>query len=255
MTIGSLFSGIGGLELGLELCGHGPILWQCDSDPYARAVLGAHWPAVHRYADVRDIDAKAPRPDLICGGFPCQPVSVAGKRKAQSDARWLWPFFAGVIARLAPRYVFIENVPGLRTAGLRDVLSDLAGLGYDAEWDHFTAAETGAPHIRRRLFLLAHAHGHGLRQQPGRQRRKGRQSEDVATADGQEGDAAHAHRKGGPIGAQRGWAGYGDGGMPEPVLRRGYDGVPNRMDRERLLGNACVPAQAALAFRTLMERI
>ncbi|HYF27570.1 MAG TPA: DNA cytosine methyltransferase, partial [Baekduia sp.] len=94
MTIGSLFSGIGGLERGLEMCGLGPVRWQCDSDPCARAVLAQHWPEVKRFEDVREVArGKAERVDIVCGGFPCQPVSVAGKRKAQRDTRWLWPHF------------------------------------------------------------------------------------------------------------------------------------------------------------------
>jgi DNA (cytosine-5)-methyltransferase 1 len=161
-SIGSLFSGVGGLELGLEACGLGPVLWQCDSDPAARAVLARHWPEVRRYEDVREVITGAVAPvAVLCGGFPCQPVSVAGKRQGQKDPRWLWPFFAAVVARLRPGLVFIENVPGLRSAGLRDVLADLADLGYDAQWDVFSAAEVGAPHLRRRFFLLAHTHGEG----------------------------------------------------------------------------------------------
>jgi DNA (cytosine-5)-methyltransferase 1 len=232
-TIGSLFSGIGGLELGLEMCGLGPVIWQCDSDPYARAVLEAHWPGVKRYDDVRSIDAKTERPTIICGGFPCQPVSTAGSRKAQKDPRWLWPFFAGVIARLRPLVVFIENVPGLRTAGLRDVLADLASLGFDAEWGLFSAAEVGAPHHRQRLFVLAHDNQeHG----PAR----------LGSAD--------EHHREGPL--QRGddptvpgvWV------VPSPEACSGDDGIPGRLDIGAL-GNACVPAQAALAWRTLTARL
>lgn len=162
-TIGSLCSGIGGIEKGLiEICGLGPVRWHCEKDAAARAVLRHHWPEVPCYEDVRDIDASAPAVDLICGGFPCQPHSVAGKKQGTADARWLWPEFARVIAALRPRAVFIENVPGLRTSGLRDVLADLARLGLDAEWGLFSAAQVGAPHRRNRLFLLAHAPGAGL---------------------------------------------------------------------------------------------
>lgn len=162
MTVGSLFSGIGGLELGLEMCEAGPVIWQCDSDPYARAVLEHHWPTVHRYNDVREIDASAARVELICGGFPCQPHSHAGGRLGTNDARWLWPEFARIIGILRPRFVFIENVRGLRTSGLRTVLADLARLGFDAEWQCFSAADVWAPHERERLFTLAYAAGEGL---------------------------------------------------------------------------------------------
>lgn len=165
MTIGSLFSGIGGLELGLERAGLGPVLWQAEWDPYCRAVLRRHWPSASRFADVREVTSGAARVDVVCGGFPCQPVSVAGQRLAQADERWLWPEFARIIRDVEPRAVVVENVPGLRTAGLRDVLADLADLGFDAEWTCVAAGEdpqrthgwphAGAPHERRRLFLVA----------------------------------------------------------------------------------------------------
>ena len=231
VTIGSLFSGIGGLELGLEACGLGPVIWQCDSDPAARAVLEAHWPGVRRYNDVREIDGRAERPDLICGGFPCQPVSLAGKRKAQKDTRWLWPFFAAVVDRLRPRVVFIENVPGLRTAGLRDVLGDLAHLGFDAEWGYFSACETGAPHTRLRLFILAHARSIGKRGTDVEGSSKLLDSEEAWAT---------------PLSGSR-WS-------PSPEIPRVDDGLPGWAHRIRLLGNACVPAQAALAFRELARR-
>lgn len=162
MTIGSLFSGVGGLELGLELCGLGPVVWQCERDPYARGVLAHHWPDARVYRDVRRIDDGAARVEVICGGFPCQPHSVAGKRRGTADSRWLWPLFAATVERFGPRFVFVENVPALRTSGLRNVLADLAALGFDAEWDCFSASEVGAPHRRQRLFIVAHAAGAGL---------------------------------------------------------------------------------------------
>ncbi len=261
MTIGSLFSGIGGLELGLEMCGLGPVIWQCDSDPYARAVLEAHWPGVKRYEDVRSIDERAERPDIICGGFPCQPVSVAGKRKAQKDTRWLWPFFARAIARVRPACVFIENVPGLRGAGLREVLADIAALGFDAEWDAFEAVEVGAPHIRRRLFIAAHTNGIGGRLQPGRWGRENGPRAPLAELDGISGEVADADgprelQPGGGVTTERRRVGDGGGAWPpEPDVGRVAHGVPARTHRLRLLGNACVPAQAALAWRILTARL
>lgn len=153
-TVGSLFSGVGGLDLGLERAGF-EVAWQCEADPYARQVLARHWPGVPCYPDVRALGCDVSRVDLLCGGFPCQPVSVAGKRRAQADPRWLWPAFADVVRRLRPHVVLVENVPGLRTAGLRDVLADLADLGFDAEWTLARASDFGAPHIRARLFLVA----------------------------------------------------------------------------------------------------
>lgn len=132
LTFGSLFSGIGGLDLGLERAGWVP-RWQVENDPFCLSVLAAHWPDVARYSDLMRLNVDRLQPvDLVAGGFPCQPHSVAGKRLAQADSRWLWPWFAATIDRLRPRYVLIENVPGLRTSGLRDVLADLAYLGFDA---------------------------------------------------------------------------------------------------------------------------
>lgn len=91
MTIGSLFSGIGLLELGLERAGLGDVAWQAEIDPYCRAVLARHWPDAVRYSDVREVTSEATRVSVMCGGFPCQPFSVAGKRSGLSDERWLWP--------------------------------------------------------------------------------------------------------------------------------------------------------------------
>lgn len=106
--------------------------------------------------------------DALCAGFPCQPSSVAGKRKAQEDPRWLWPEVARVVDELRPAACIFENVLGLRTAGMRDVLRDLAALGFDAEWSDISAWEVGAPHIRRRIFIVAtDAKRVQLREQPG----------------------------------------------------------------------------------------
>lgn len=160
MTIGSLFSGIGGLEIALESCGLGPVVWQCDSDPYARAVLATHWPAVRRYNDVREIDETAERPDIICGGFPCQDISNAGKRVGIDGERsGLWSEFARIIRVLRPRVVFVENVRPLLVRGIDRVLGDLADLGFDAEWEVFRASDVGAPHLRERVFVLAYRDG------------------------------------------------------------------------------------------------
>lgn len=193
ISVGSLCSGVGGIDLALESLGF-TVIWQCDSDPCARAVLAHHWPNVRCYEDVREIYGTAARVDLVCGGPPCQPHSVAGKRKGTEDARWIWPEFARVIGALRPGIVFIENVPGLRSSGLRDVLADLAALGFDAEWGVFSAAEVGAPHIRKRLFVLAYANREGQLQQSGaleeeRRRASNGGDEDVADADGVSGRA------------------------------------------------------------------
>jgi DNA (cytosine-5)-methyltransferase 1 len=161
MTVGSLFSGIGGFDLGLERAGM-DIRWQVERDPWCQKILAKHWPDVPRYGDVTTLTGDELEPvDLICGGFPCQPVSVAGQQKGTDDDRWLWPEFRRVVGLLGPRYVLVENVPGLFTANgghaFGEILGDLADLGYDAEWTVLSAADVGAPHLRKRVWIVSHA--------------------------------------------------------------------------------------------------
>jgi DNA (cytosine-5)-methyltransferase 1 len=161
LNVLSLFAGIGGLDLGLERAGMTTV-GQVELDPYCRSVLARRWPEVPRHDDVRTCSEwwmGEPRPavDVVSGGFPCQPDSVAGLRLAQADERWLWPAMATVVGDLRPRLVIVENVPGLLTAGFGDVLGDLAALGFDAEWDCIPASAFGAPHRRDRVFVVAYA--------------------------------------------------------------------------------------------------
>jgi DNA (cytosine-5)-methyltransferase 1 len=169
LTIGSLFSGIGGLELGLEGAGLGPTLWQVERDPYCQEVLSKHWPSATRFDDVRGVGTGTLQPvQLICGGFPCQDISVAGKRAGLAGERsGLWREFARIVGELRPPFVLVENVAALLERGaLGSVLGDLAALGYDAWWDCLPAAALGAPHQRDRLFLLAYSSAHGDRHAP-----------------------------------------------------------------------------------------
>lgn len=161
MRIGSLFAGIGGLELGLERAGLGPVIWQVEQDEYCRRILARHWPDAARYDDVRTVGASSLEPvDLICGGFPCQDLSFAGKGAGLAGARsGLWSEFARIVRELRPRYVVVENVPALLARGLGVVLGDLAACGYDATWDCIPAAAVGAPHLRYRLFVVAYPQG------------------------------------------------------------------------------------------------
>lgn len=167
--LGSLCSGIGGLDLGLEHGLGAETMWQVEQSEYCRRVLARHWPNAQRFDDVHSVGAANLLPvGVICGGFPCQPSSVAGKRLAQADPRWLWPEVARIVSELNPAVCIFENVLGLRTAGLRDVLRDLAALGFDAEWSDISAWEVGAPHIRRRIFIVATDPKRvELREQPG----------------------------------------------------------------------------------------
>ncbi len=157
-TFGSLFSGIGGLDLGLERAGM-QCLWQVEIDTYATQVLEHHWPNVARFRDVRTVGADTLIPvDLICGGFPCQDISHAGKRAGITGERsGLWSEMCRIIRELRPRYVLVENVSALLYRGLDRVLGDLASCGYDAEWQVLSAQAFGAPHLRERVFVVAYA--------------------------------------------------------------------------------------------------
>ena len=160
LTVGSLFAGVGGLDLGLERAGM-RVRWQVENDPYCIRVLAKHWPDVQRYGDIRGIEWSEVEPvDLICGGFPCQPVSVAGARKGDKDDRWLWPEFLRALREVRPRYALVENVPGLLSTDdgrlARGVKGDLAEQGYDSEGGCVSAADVGAPHLRKRVFIIAY---------------------------------------------------------------------------------------------------
>lgn len=235
MKFGSLFSGIGGLDLGLERAGL-TCAWQVEINDYCRQVLAKHWPAVTRYGDVSEIEwADVESVEVVCGGFPCQPVSRSGLRQAQDDERWLWPEFFRCVRHLRPRYVIVENVPGLLDRGLTDVLSDLASIGYDAEWDCLPAAAFGLAHIRFRLFLVAYPAGtveseHLLPQ-----------SEWVSVESG---------------GSRwRDRATYYDR-VPEPEVDRVAHGVPLGVVRPQnaALGNAVCPPVPELIGQRLIER-
>ena len=230
MKFVSLFSGIGGLDLGLERAGMECVA-QVENDPWCNLVLEKHWPDVPRFGDIKTLDPKElPDHDLICGGFPCQPVSLAGARKAQDDERWLWPEYFRIVRQLRPRYVLVENVPGLASAGMGDVLGDLASVRYDTEWQSISACAFGSSHSRQRLFLVAHSTGKRLEGQNGQIRAEVYSRQD--------------HRN---LETQR--EAFRVGPQPSGVAH----GVPSRVDRLRGLGNAVVPQVAEHVGRLILE--
>ena len=163
MRVLSLFSGIGGFDIGLERAGMQTVAF-CEFEPYCQAVLKRHWPEVPIYDDVRTLSADTLRRDgvwpidVIAGGFPCQDLSYAGKRAGiEGERSGLWSEFARLIGEVRPRFALMENVPGLLSAGHGRVLGDLAALGYDATWDCIPASAVGAPHRRDRVWIVAHS--------------------------------------------------------------------------------------------------
>jgi DNA (cytosine-5)-methyltransferase 1 len=165
-----LFSGIGGFSLGLERAGGFETVAFCEIEPYPRRVLAKHWPNVPCYDDARTLTADTLRRDgiavdVICGGFPCQDISVAGNRRGMGDGTrsGLWSEIARLVGELRPRFLIVENVAGLLTGPPEQpggwfgrILGDLAERGYDAEWENIPAAALGAPHRRERVWIVAH---------------------------------------------------------------------------------------------------
>jgi DNA (cytosine-5)-methyltransferase 1 len=161
LNVGSLFSGIGGVELGFEREGH-HAEWFVECEPYAQAVLRKNFPGKPIFEDVEKVDFRQlPRVDILTGGFPCQDASVANiNGKGISGAKTgLWKHFKRAISEIRPRYVLIENVPNLLNRGFERVLCDLAEIGYDAQWTIIRAGDLGYPHHRDRLFILAYPNG------------------------------------------------------------------------------------------------
>jgi DNA (cytosine-5)-methyltransferase 1 len=228
-----LFSGIGGLELGLEWAGLGETLWQVEQDEYCRSVLAKHWPNAERFEDVRTIGVDNIRgADVICGGFPCQDISVAGSGTGlDGDRSGLWWEFDRLIGLVLPRFVVIENVPALTHRGLSEILCALARRGYSAEWDTISAAAIGARHRRDRLFLIAwrdvaDASGAGLEEREGQKRERAFSS--IAGS---------------------------DGGSIESRICPTAHGVPGRVARLKALGNAVVPQVAHQVGLRIIELI
>lgn len=200
-------------------------MWQVEQDEYCRRVLAKHWPQARRYEDVREVGAhNLDRVDVICGGFPCQGLSVAGPTRSLAGPSSLWIEFERVVSEMLPSWVIIENVHHTWRKWVPSVREALWGRGYHSLPLRLSAGDVGAWHRRRRVFILAHADREPLR--------------------------VIARRWGG----KDGWLEE----KPRPVrwkkpsLSRGCDGVPYRVDRARALGNAVVPQVAELVGHVLM---
>lgn len=171
MIVFDLFSGIAGFGLAAKIANEilGKEFFKtiafCEIDPFCRAVIKKHWPEVYQFEDVKNVTAESFRarglqfPDLIVGGFPCQPHSVAGNKKGAEDARNLWPEFARIIGELRPAYILAENVPNLANTMLDTVRDDLIKLGYEFGCYCLSAADMGATHRRERLWIMANSNG------------------------------------------------------------------------------------------------
>lgn len=227
-----LFSGIGGFSLGLERSGAFETVAFCEIEPFCQKVLAKHWPKVPLYNDVRNLTAEQLASDgiavdAICGGFPCQDISIAGKGAGiEGDRSGLWREYARLISELRPRYVIVENVAALLGRGMGRVLGDLAALGYDAEWEVISASSVGAPHQRDRIWIVAYPNG-SQRQGRGIFSRILEKHADVSFC---------------------GWW------QTQPRMDRVANGVPFQVDRLRAIGNAVVPQIPELIGRAIATK-
>jgi DNA (cytosine-5)-methyltransferase 1 len=268
LTVGSLFSGIGGLDLGLERAGM-KVIWQSEIDPYCNKVLKKHWPEVPNYGNIKEIDwSRVPRPDVICGGYPCQPFSTAGKRRGTDDPRHLWPWVRDAISNLRPRYAILENVRGHLTMGGITVIGELAEIGYDAEWRIVSAAGMGAPHRRDRIIIVAYPN-HARERTPGGNMEQqgatgsaqrsnsrnelGRRSAEMAYTNNRRREQRKPETKPLSWSSSSSERNYADWWETEPSVGRVVDGVSNRVDRLKGLGNAVVPQVAEYIGRLVVE--
>jgi len=267
MTFGSLFAGIGGFDLGFERAGMA-CRWQVEIDEYASRVLRKHWPAVHRERDIRECGGhNLERVDIICGGFPCQDISYAG-RGAGLEGERSGLFFEAVrvVRELRPRAVVLENVAALLTRGLDRVLGTLAEIGYDAEWHCIPAAAVGAPHIRDRVFVIGtdtNATEYRWRQRNedggrcGKRTEEGEECRFGSIREDMDDASCDLRDRSGVRSQQTRWpeSSNGDWWATEPDVGRVAYGVPARVDRLRGLGNAVVPQVAEYVGRMVLERL
>jgi DNA (cytosine-5)-methyltransferase 1 len=158
LRIGSLFSGYGGLDMAVQDFYGAHVVWYSEIDKYASTILATHYPGVPNLGDIKSVNwADVPPVDILTGGYPCQPFSHAGSRKGKEDERHLWPYVRDAIAALRPMVTVLENVDGHRSLGFADVLGDIAEMGMSARWGVIRAAEAGAPHGRKRIFIIAYS--------------------------------------------------------------------------------------------------
>jgi len=255
ITIGSLFSGIGGFELGLERAiPNAKTIWQVEQNEFCRKILEQHWADAKIYDDVRNITKdNVERVDILCGGFPCQDLSIAGKGKGiNAEKSGLWWEMHRIINELQPSIAIMENVPAITIRGLGAVLGSLSEIGYDAEWCTIRASDFGAPHRRERWFCISYpsatsdirwtatnSNGIGCWSSSNPQREhQHRVHKQWDTEKGQQQRGQWQSRSGTDCDAKQSiWREFP---TQSPVCRRD-DGLPNRVDRVKALGNAIVP--------------
>lgn len=288
----SLFNGIGGFQLAAHWAGWENIA-HCEIDEWCNKVVAQHFPESKCYTDIKQFNAKeyANRIDVISGGFPCQPFSLAGKQRGKEDDRYLWPEMLRIIRDVKPKIVIGENVAGIVELALDTVLSDLEGEGYKTEAFIIPACAINAPHRRDRVWIIAYTdnwwNGWG-QQQPESQQEKIESNENANSlrCNGEEWESKSEVRGFGEFGTGNNERIYSEpittntestrqqmceNGQGEEQLRGGFtrdlwqewtteppicgmdNGIPNRVDRIKALGNAIVPQVAFEIMQSLNQ--
>jgi len=264
-----LFSGIGGFALAAQWAGFETIGFS-EIDPYASQILKKHWPTIPNHGDIHTVPVV--RCDLITGGFPCQPFSLAGKRRGKADDRHLWPAMRDVIGRCKPTWVLGENVPGIIGMELDQMLADLESFGYRVQSFIVPACAVDAPHRRDRVWIVAHTSSN--RSEAGASDSTGREERDArkpingceTMADTMQPALQESAREGfGSLSGQaeslkrRQFGGATPVGRhqwpTEPNVGRVADGVPHRVHRLRGLGNSIVPRVAQVILQAIHKEL
>ena len=284
-----LFSGLGGFSLGLEATGGFETVAFCDIEKFSRKVLKKHWPNVKQYKDIKELtyeqikkDTLAPI-DIITGGYPCQPFSVAGSQRGEKDTRHLWPDMFRIVKECKPTWVIGENVSGHIKLGLDTVLQDLESEGYSVRAFSISASSIGANHQRERVWIIAHSNMENTRQH-GRRIESTWNTESIGPRTSEEterssdtnkingsseraslvGESSDANSQGlqGRRSEQQlrkdetkrptSWDSWWES---EPSVGRVANGIPHRVDRLKGLGNSLVPAIPFIIGQSILEEV
>ena len=245
MKVLDLFSGIGGFSVGLEAAGMQTAAF-CEIDPFCQEILRKHWPETPLYSDIHTLNKEVLQNDgihtidVICGGFPCQPYSIAGRKKGTQDDRDLWPAMFRLIQELKPTWVIGENVANFTNMAFSRTKIDMESAGYQVQPFIIPACAVGAPHRRNRIWILAYSDGERLEEA---------RPEQQATRDrGKIANSFTWYRNIKRIGDY-----FNHPSLPQPLVCRGRDGIPRRVDRLRALGNAVVPQIPEIIGRGIMN--
>ena len=269
LNVLDLFSGIGGFSLGLEATGGFETKAFCELDKYCKSVLKKHWPDTRQYDDIKELTYDKLRSDgidtidIITGGYPCQPFSVAGKQKGTEDKRHLWPEYFRLVKECRPTWVIGENVSGHIKLGLDQVIEDLESEGYATRTFSISASSIGANHQRERIWIIANSNSNGLLKDHSNIRPQSTESigkdsgsirkdipreQHMANTNSGSEETLNQERILGEQNTEGETERYPDGSLQvhgqwnfEPNVGRVADGIPSRVDRLKSLGNSLVP--------------